>query len=83
MKKAAPRQEKRATAERKKGAALAGLGDGGGDSFVYTESLNFLSSPPEKALKGVGPKRAEQLAKLGMHAVLHLTIFIHRREGML
>ena len=82
MKRAASRQEKRATAERKKGAALAGLGDGG-DSFVYTESLNFLSSPPEKALKGVGPKRAEQLAKLGMHAVLHLTIFMHRREGML
>lgn len=36
------------------------------EPHVYAESLAFLSSPPEKALKGVGPVRAEQLAKLGM-----------------
>lgn len=66
VKKAASRQAKRATAERKKGATLAGGGDGS-DSYVYTESLAYLSSPPEKALKGVGPRRAEQLAKLGRY----------------
>ncbi|CAN0419806.1 unnamed protein product, partial [Scytosiphon promiscuus] len=27
---------------------------------------------PEKALKGVGPRRAEQLAKLGVRSVAHL-----------
>lgn len=70
VKKDAPtRRAKGAATERKKGATLAaGGGDDASDSYAYTESLAFLSSPPEKALKGVGPKRAEQLAKLGKYS---------------
>ena len=33
--------------------------------YEYAEILTYLSSPPEHALKGVGPKRAQQLTKLG------------------
>lgn len=43
------------------GSGKVGLPEG----YAYAESLAFLSSEPEKALKGVGPKRAQQLAKLG------------------
>lgn len=64
--KAAPTQAKKATSNRKKAATLAG-GGVGGEPHVYAESLEFLSSPPKKALKGVGPKRAEQMAKLGTY----------------
>lgn len=48
-------------------AAAAGFGtdavtDGG---FAYAESLAYLCSQPERALKGVGPKKGQHLAKLG------------------
>lgn len=35
------------------------------NGYEYAESLAYLCSPPERALKGVGPKRGQQLAKLG------------------
>eukprot|EP00903_Cladosiphon_okamuranus_P021747 g19995.t1 len=71
-KTAAPRQANRGVADRKKGTTLAAGGGDGSEQYVYTESLAFLSSPPEKVLKGVGPKRGEQLAKLGIHSVANL-----------
>ncbi|CAM9888173.1 unnamed protein product, partial [Laminaria digitata] len=58
-----------ATAARALSAAAAAAGPGLGkdlpDDYAYAESLAYLSSQPEQALKGVGPKRAQQLAKLG------------------
>lgn len=44
------------------GAADAVAGGGG---YAYAESLAYLCSQPERALKGVGPKKGQQLAKLG------------------
>lgn len=49
----------------KKGIALDSSGRVDTDALMYAETLAFLSSPPQEALKGVGPKRGEQLAKLG------------------
>jgi len=62
---AARRPVKGAPAAGKKGIPLNSSGGVETDAYVYAESLAFLSSPPEQALKGVGPKRGEQLAKLG------------------
>lgn len=56
---------KGATGAGKKGIALNSSGRVQTDASMYAESLAFLSSPPEQALKGVGPKRGEQLARLG------------------
>ena len=55
------------TAARALHAATAGPESGSSlpDDYAYAESLAYLSSQPEQALKGVGPKRAQQLAKLG------------------
>lgn len=39
------------------------------NGYEYAESLAYLCSPPERALKGVGPKRGQQLAKLGSYWV--------------
>lgn len=58
---------------RKAATGVAGRRAGGGGkgavvvdgSYAYAETLAYLSSPPEDALKGVGPRKAEQLAKLG------------------
>lgn len=37
------------------------------NGYEYAESLAYLCSPPERVLKGVGPKRGQQLAKLGSY----------------
>eukprot|EP00904_Undaria_pinnatifida_P013740 jgi/Undpi1/9497/HiC_scaffold_27.g11953.m1 len=65
------------------GSGKVGLPEG----YAYAESLAFLSSEPEKALKGVGPKRAQQLAKLGIKSVANLlwhlpTGMVDRRQVM-
>lgn len=60
------KQAKRAAGE---GAGLSRKGAASGSSrsgdYPYAEGLAYLLNPPERALKGVGPKRGQQLAKLG------------------
>ncbi|CAM9697670.1 unnamed protein product [Scytosiphon promiscuus] len=69
-KKVAARQPRKAVGAG--GNSLFAEDGGGGGRSAYSESLAYLSSPPEKALKGVGPRRAEQLAKLGVRSVARL-----------
>lgn len=63
--KAAPSQVKRAARAGPGGKKDVSVDGGRSEPYVYAESLAYLSSPPKKALKGVGPVKAEQLAKLG------------------
>lgn len=48
------------------GAAVNDVAGG----HAYGEILEYLSSQPERALKGVGPKRGQQLANLGTGRLL-------------
>lgn len=60
--------------EEEKAVAVARLRE------AYGPSLDFLSGKPEKTLKGVGPKRAEQLAKLGLRLCLCLCLCVFWRD---
>ncbi|CAM9839728.1 unnamed protein product, partial [Ectocarpus sp. 13 AM-2016] len=80
-----PRQARKA-ATGVAAARRAGKGAVVNESYAYAETLSYLSSPPENALKGVGPRKAEQLAKLaGVTTVADLlwhlpTGMVDRRE---
>ncbi|CAM9874881.1 unnamed protein product, partial [Ectocarpus sp. 12 AP-2014] len=79
-----PRQARKA-ATGVTAARRAGKGAVVDESYAYAETLSYLSSPPEDALKGVGPRKAEQLAKLGVTTVADLlwhlpTGMVDRRE---